>query len=59
MEVDVIFELSIELWDMKGVGLGYIILDGDTTIRLNLKHSLTEKIEKNNERKRMAVKQTG
>ena len=46
MEADVILELCVELWDKKDVGLGCIVLDDDTTIRSNLKHSLEEKVEK-------------
>ena len=44
MEVDAIYDLIVNLWDNKRVGICCIVSDDDTTMRAYLKHSWREKI---------------
>ena len=45
MEVDAIYDLIVNLWDKKRVGICCIVSDDDTTMRAHLKHSWSEKIK--------------
>ena len=44
MEVDAIYNLIVNLWDHKQVGICCIVSDDDTTMHVHLKHSWRDKI---------------